>query len=245
MYMGLQQIGKYYYYFNPTTGVMAVSKWVTIEDSVGTKNKYYFRNTGRMATGKFKISGKYYYFYETEENYGVMAVSAWIPLDDGLYYFRSNGQMATGWFTVSGKQYYFGDDGIARKGMQVVSGYTYFFDKTTGRMFSSAWVTENGQKYYFRSNGRMATGMFKISNKWYLFHEDGTMAVSEWYTDTETGKTYYFRYNGRMALGLLPIGKSTYYFYETEENLGVMARDVTITIDGTDYTFGSDGRLVS
>ena len=65
MYMGLKKIGKYYYYFNPSTGI-AASGYV----NTGNETRYFNAKYKRMVTGWTKSAkGELRYFGSN----GVMA----------------------------------------------------------------------------------------------------------------------------------------------------------------------------
>jgi len=87
-------------------------------------------------------------------------------------------------------------------------------------MVISQWITlDDGEQHFFQYNGRMVVSQVKkINGKHYYLDENGAMVKNEWIE--YKGFTYYFQDNGRAATG-------------------------TFTIDGTDYTFDVDGKLIS
>lgn len=129
MYKGLKKVGKYYYYFDGTTGA-AKSGFVTASNG----NTRYFRGgTYRMATG-------------------------WVKSSTGARrYFASNGIMYKGIKKMSGSYYYFNTStGVLTSGFVTVDGNTYYFNPSTYKMVTGT-KTINGGTYVFNSSGVMTS----------------------------------------------------------------------------------------
>ncbi|MCR2041974.1 hypothetical protein DMP11_08075 [Parvibacter caecicola] len=222
------------YYFNGK-GQM-VTGWVTWKAD-GTKS--YFGSNGKALTGLQKISGATYYFDpKTAKSQKWEQV-----LNGNLYYFNGKGQMVTGWVTwkADGTKSYFGSNGKALKGLQKISGATYYFDPKTAKSQKwEQWI--NGNLYYFNGKGQMVTG-------WVTWNADGTKS--------------YFGVDGKAFKGFNKIGGYTYYFdpntckakkweqkingafYYFDSNCRMITGWVTWKADGTKSYFGSDGRAYS
>lgn len=88
-------------------GVRYINKFLTLNNSDGTKSTYFFPASGIKATGLINYNGK-------------------------NYYFNSLGVMQTGWQTVSGATYYFNPNGGAMivNDTVEINGVYYSFDST-------------------------------------------------------------------------------------------------------------------
>lgn len=82
--------------------------------------------------------------------------------------------------------------------------------------YDVGWDYINGKWYYFSGDGWMQTGWIKDRGEWYYCSRDGDM-VAGWVTSN--GKKYYLAGNGKMV------------------------NNATVSIDGAQYTFNSDGSL--
>jgi glucan-binding YG repeat protein len=118
-------------------------------------------------------------------------------------------RILNGWVTVNDKKLYY-DNGVARKGWQIINNNKYFFDRS-GFMITG-WLTDGGLKYYFDSKGVMQTGWLEIEGKRYFFNDDGVMKIG-WHN--ENGKRYYFDNNGIMKIGWMENNGKKYYFDST------------------------------
>lgn len=183
--------------------------------------------------------------------------------DIGFWYLNDDGSYITNnWINEDGKWYYLGEDGYAVTGIvhsgvakyylgkdstmltegsvytngicydvlpsgiliktqkkncwvKVEQGYIYLSE--SGSILRNRWIKENGVKYFIGSDGLMATGWAKINESWYYFNEYGAMMT-----------------------GLLSIDNETYYLNSD----GVMAENITLEIDGQEYTFDETGAAV-
>ena len=203
--------------------------------------------TSGSSTGWQKF-GSRWYFFGTD---GVMRTS-WQKIDGKWYYFSSGGMMLTGWQKIDGKWYYFNAGGDMATGWKKVGNKWYYLN--AGGDMAIGWKKINNKWYYFNSGGDMATGWKSLNNKWYYLNPGGDMAIG-W--KTISGKTYYFKSSGIMAAKewckgwyLNPDGTWTYEYKASwkkdskgwwyGDDSGWFARNTTITIDDTRYTF--DGR---
>ena len=206
-------------------------------------------DNGKYVTGWKNIKNKRYYFYKD----GHMARDEWIK----GYYLTPDGPMALGWQQVGGSWYYFqknGDRGKPLKGWQTINKQKYYFYKD-GRMASDAWIdgyyltaagpqgyawqNSGGSWYYLDSNkknktyGKILTGWQNLDGAWYFFYGDGHMATNTFV------EGYYLNAEGRVGSGWQTVGSDHYYI--DAEGHALTGRQ---NIDGTEYDFGIDGRLV-
>ena len=222
------------YYFTSKAGVM-VTGWLA--NSKGQR-RYFDKTTGVMKTGWLTLSGKKYYLYSKS---GV-AATGWLTdsKKQKRYFNKSTGAMTTGWATISKKKYYFNTStGAAKTGWMTLSGKKYYFD--SAGVMKTGWLTLSGKKYYFYSgSGAAATGWLKDSkgNKRYFDSSTCVMATG---FKTLSGATYYF-YSGSgvMATGWLTDSKGNKRYFGTDGKMATGDK----TIDGKEYTFGSDGIMI-
>lgn len=114
-------------------------------------NWFFLDSTGSLMTGKVKIKGKRYFFYDT----GVMA-TGWIYDEEKAEwgYADESGELHTGWLQSGDIWYWFDSSGVMYKGGD--------------RMI-------NGHKYYFYENGQMAADKFASMN---FYNSDGVKTNS-------------------------------------------------------------------
>ena len=151
----------------------------------------------------------------------------------GTGYFMGR-RYAGEWLENNGMLYYFAEDGFTPpNGVHEVEGKRYLF--VSGQAVRTGWVhlAENGgyamfsgqpdryilngeTMYYTGADGVLAEGLTQLDNRTFFFGEDGTPVT-----------------------GWLKINGSINFFGPD------MFADETVRIDGKDYTFGSEGELVS
>lgn len=257
---GWQKISKQYYYFD-SKGVLQKNKWIDNNtyrvDENGirqtgwvtlTKYTYYFNtSTGKVTKGANKI-GKYYYYFSKK---GRMQKSKWV----GGKYYQANGRMARnkwvglqyvngngkvtktrslGFFTENGKTYYRDTNyELLKNGWHQIDSKWYYFDKNGARL-KSKWIDD----YYVDKNGIRVVDKFKkIKGNYYLFQASGQIAKG---LTTYKGATYYLDpTTGVRKTGFIMVDGKTYYFQPSKS--GAMAVDVTLSIEGSYYTFDKTG----
>ncbi|MDE6764656.1 MAG: hypothetical protein K2N26_03280 [Oscillospiraceae bacterium] len=102
--------------------------------------------------------------------------------------------------------------------VKIDSGYVYEYDNGTNA--ESGWLKIDGKTYYIKKDGTRQTGWLKTKTAKYYFDKNGVMQKSKWIT-MKSGAKYYLRKDGKSAV------------------------DCTLKIDGENYTFDSDGKLVT
>lgn len=199
---------KGYYYYLDKKGIMVENQWAVLNGK-----KYYFRSSGKAATGWFSVKGKPY----LATSQGVVRTNQLYqsPASGKLCYLNSSGTRAKGWQKVGGKYYYFDSKGLAVTGWKKSSGKWYYLDPKTYVMKTNAWITVNKKKYYVDASGVMQTGLKKIGSEWYYFKSDGSRARS-W----------------------VKLGGNWYYF---RPSTGVMLRSFSGKIGSKVYRFNSKG----
>ena len=223
---GFAKVGKYTYYFKPSTGVKQKYCWVSSggnrywlsSSGVVQKNrwlwskKYYASKSGAVLKG-FNAVGKYLYYFDLKT--GKKLTKTLKTIGNDTYYFQSNGTAAKKkWLTVKGKRHYFQSNGKMAKATWVGKYYVDANGVKTGQTKKTGWSTVNGNKYYFDKNANMAKGWQTIS-----------------------GKKYYFNSSGIMLTGIQMIGSTKHYFYPE----GDLAYSTSIIIGAKQYTINSQG----
>ena len=105
-----------------------------------------------------------------------------------------------------------------KDGWQKIDGEWYSFD-SQGYARCSTWLQDKGKWYYLKDSCKMAHDEWLLLNgAWYRFASSGAMLENEWYQNAK-GEWFYLAKDGKMVTG-------------------------EVTIDGTLYTFNSDGVLV-
>jgi glucan-binding YG repeat protein len=152
---------------------------------------------GAMQEGwKTLTNGKYYFMPSTYK----AKAGGWLTDKGYKYYFGNNAVMKVGWLKVNDSKYYLepkdgASQGRMYTGMHKISGATYYFDTTSGKM-KTGWVKDGSDKYYFASNGKMKKGWLSLhGSKYYLNKSNGKMYTgrkkvsgSYYYFDTSSGK---------------------------------------------------------
>ena len=219
---------------------------------------YYFKASGVAAMDLSQIDGKWYFFQTGKQVRG-----AWwyVPSTDGWYYFNgSDGtaktdlqvidgktyyfdpntgkQLRNAWQTVDGKEYYFGSDGVAFKNGLLTLSTGYRFIENNYNVVKNKWWNYNGSWYYFQASGVAAMDLLQIDGKWYFFQAGKQVRGAWWYVPSTDGWYYFNGSDGTAKTGLQVIDGKTYYFYP---DTAKQARNVTLNVNGKQYSFGPDG----
>ena len=173
-----------------------------------------------------------------------------------FYYGDEKGHAVKGLQTIDGYQLYFDKNGRQAKDKIVqIDGKTYYFDKTNGRMVKNQWASVNVggispaskdyRSYYLGNDGAAVTGWQDIDGKHLYFTDTGLYASNGIYSIN--GKNYLFE-KGQLvkdAYGVVDKPGARVrlkYTYRTNADGEVLTGKQII--DGTEYVFASDGRVV-
>jgi glucan-binding YG repeat protein len=214
-----------------------------------TTIRYYFKNSEELATGWYKIDGKWYYFNEWSgtpqfEDGGIYEIDGKLYLFDNdcaLVYGQPGQQSVRITYDSEYNEYscVVNSEGIVQDGWVVVHHYWLGY----GRIIDDR---------YYVSGGVYAHGWQKIDGKWYYFTleewSDGRMICREAGTQTIDGKLYYFNEDGSLlqhGAGWFEIVENNwdgphsvwYYFVNAEE----LATGWT-KIGGDWYYFDTNGK---
>ena len=202
---GLQKIGGYYYFFNPTTCAMCYG-WVEYEG-----DWYYFDDDGTACTGWMEIRGKWYYL----NPYTCKMATGFCTIKNKTHYFGEDGAERFGWIKVDEKWYYLDQYGVMQYGWKTIGGKQYFFD-TNGVMVIGI-VSVDGVIYSFDENGACQGRSSAVAADIIVNTLTGITTTTENSAFGKTGfeesngKTYYYKY-GRLQKGWLLLANKYYYF---------------------------------
>ena len=225
--------------------------WYRHQDGTYTKNDfevidnqtYYFDNDGYRVTGWKQVENDKYYFNAS----GIMATDQWINtyyyVDEngkmvknkwlGIYYLDSNGVWQPDRWIYNGRWWYrYGDGSYPVNKFDVINNNVYYFD--SNGYVVTGWQVINGNWYYFNGSGAMLKSQW-IGN--YYVGKDGIMATSSWVDNNQ----YYVNENGVYVAGRWVQYGSRWCYYAGN----VYAKNITLNIGGTAYTFDSEGYLVN
>ena len=169
---------------------------------------------------------------------GRYARSSWV--DNGKYYVGSNGVYVTNQWVGD---YYLNGAGLVTKNAWVGS----YWCGEDGKYVRSAWVDNN--KSYVNQNGVYLTNQWigdyyvngsgvKVTSAWvgsYWCGSDGKYVKSSWVDNNR----YYVNENGVYVAGAWEKDSKGWKYHAGSE----YAKDITLNINGTAYTFDSNGYM--
>ena len=203
--------------------IIGTGKWET-----NNNGDIIYLFNGKIKTGWFKISGKWYYF---DNKTGTMN-TGWLK-DNDWYYLNSNGELYTNtWFTDTdtNKQYYANEKGRVLMDSWININNDWFYLQKDGTP-ATFWNYMYGDWYYFYSNGQMA---YKTFIDGHYINENGHISRNEWVIIDNN--TFYIKDDETFATFWNKIDDIWYYFYST----GELACNTCI--DG--YNLNENGALI-
>ena len=225
---GFKKIQDKTYYFQSNgyvkTGKLILDKDTYMFDAdgvmiTGWHGNYYFDKDGKMKTNAFVDD---YYLGDD----GQYVTSRWIHVDGKDYYMNAYGKMTKEAWQGA---YYLGSDGVMVKNDFTPDGY---YCGASGAYLTSQWFKHGGKDYYVNGSGLV------VKNAWvgsYYLGSDGVMATSSWVDNNQ----YYVNENGVYVPGRWVQYGSRWCYYAGN----VYAKDITLNINGTAYTFDSNGYM--
>ena len=227
-------------------GLDYINGWRTIDS-----DKYYYKN-GEPLKGWLKDGGSWYYL---DPATGVMQVG-FVTVGNSKYFLDADGIMKTGWIKEDGNWYYANASGVIQTGW-LQQGSTWYYLKPDAGEMATGWLKVGTSWYYFKDGGAMATGWVKDGNTWYYMSASGAMTTgwvkvgSSWYYMKASGAMaanewcngYWLNANGTWTYqprGSWHKDSTGWWFGDTS---GWYAKNTTIIIDGTSYSFNASGYL--
>ena len=205
-------------------GTYPHSQWVRIGGS-----RYYFYDSGYMATGWFRDGADWFFLAPS----GAL-VGGWLK-DGGSWYYLdpASGVMRTGLTAVDGTWYYLDSSGAMRTGwVHLDDGWHYF--ASNGSQIGG-WLRDGGEWYYLDPNsGVMRTGLTGVDGTWYYLDLSGAMRTG-W--EHLFDGWHFFASNGAQMGGWLRDGGEWYYL---DPDTGVM-RTEPLELNGHRYVFDASG----
>ena len=173
---------------------------------------YYLRGDSLLKNGEYKLAdGKWYSF----DKDGRMKAN----IQDSIRWYGESGAAQTGWIKLGETWYYASEvDGRLYKGLHVINGVTYYFDK----------------------KGAMRTGQVVVGNNMLTFDDNGAMIATNPMPDGWTYSSNYDRWlyyqNGKPYTGW--VGS---YFISS----GYMLFNTSVDWKGKTYYLGEDGAYLT
>lgn len=222
--------GYVYYYDKDGVSLKGVQK-------IDGKTYYFNRIDGAMETGWQIVDGNKCYF---DKKRGYEVFNKWIE-DDGDYYFVGEDGVVKKmkWINVGGKNYYLKADGKMTKDWLKIDDYWYLFNKD-GSMVTSTWKWSDGKWYYLKDNGQATVNWIQIGDKWYYFKDPSGELQTGWFR--ADGNWYCTNDDGSMKTGWASSNDGICYLDETT---GRMKKNEWATIDGKTYYFNINGAMVT
>lgn len=222
--------GYVYYYDNDGVSVKGVQE-------IDGKTYYFNRIDGAMETGWQIVDGQRCYF---DKNKGYELFNQWIQDGDDYYFVGNDGPVKKmEWLNDGGKIYYLKADGKMTRDWLKIDEYWYLFNKN-GSMVTSTWEWSNGKWYYLKDNGQAAVGWIQIGEKWYYFKDPSGEMQTGWFR--ADGNWYCTNDDGSMKTGWMSYKDSWCYLDETT---GAMKKNQWAVIDGKTYYFNINGEMVT
>ena len=233
-------------YYVGSDGAYYRNRWIKYE------GKYYYTNGAGLIVKNAWI-GAYYLGSD-----GVMYTNTFTP--DGYYVGADGAYLRNQKIEVDGKEYYLNAAGKVAKNQWVGDYYLNgagsvvknqwvgnYWCGADGRYVKSSWVDDG--KYYVGSNGIYVTNQWigdyylngaglVTKNAWvgnYWCGSDGKYVRSSWVDNNR----YYVDSNGVYVPGRWVAYGSRWCYYAGS----VYAKDITLNINGTAYTFDSNGYM--
>ena len=230
-------------YYVGSDGVYLRNQKVTVDGKV-----YYLNADGKVAKNQW--SGDYYL-----DGNGNVVKNKWI----GNYWCGEDGKYVKNAWVDNNKSYvnengvyvtnqWIGDYYVNGSGVKVTNAWvgSYWCD-SDGKYVKSSWVDNN--KYYVGSNGVYVTNQWVgdyylngaglvTKNTWvgnYWCGSDGKYVKSSWVDNNR----YYVNENGVYVAGAWEKDSKGWKYHAGN----VYAKDITLNINGTAYTFDSNGYM--
>ena len=232
---GWKKIDGYWYFFE-NDGTMATSTWK--KDSKGW---CYLGSDGRMVTNDWAPDSKGWCWIGS--NGYMVEKTKWIQYDGGWYYIEKGYRVQNSWRKDSKGWCYLGPEGRMvtndwvkdSKGWCWIGSAGYMVEKTQ-------WLKVGNDWYYIQKGYRVQSKWMKDSKGWCWLQADGKMLTNGWAKDSKGW--CWIGDNGYMVEQDMWIGEegaagSSYIIK------GYRVDNKTIMIDGAEYTFDADGKLVS
>ena len=222
--------GYRYYYDSDGVSLKGVQK-------IKGKTYYFNRIDGAMETGWQIVDGKRCYF---DKDKGYEVFNQWIQDGEDRYFVGDDGTVKKmQWVNDGGKNYYLKADGTMATDWLKIEDYWYLFNKD-GSMVTSTWKWSKDKWYYLKADGAAATEWFQLGEKWYYFKDPSGALQTGWFR--ANGSWYCSNPDGTMKTGWAESSDGMCYLDETT---GKMKKNEWVTVDGQKYYFNINGIMVT
>ena len=149
------------------------------------------------------------------------AYSGFVTINGHLYYYDpSTGERLKGLQVVDGDTYYFQKSGAAAAGRQTINGLPYYFNPVTYKQMTGIVEVDYGtvkRKHYFLVEGGLASGWVEENGKKYYFSSPETGSILLTGVQKIDDKTYYFDLStGEAREGICENSKGQKYYFTLE-----------------------------
>lgn len=209
------------------TGLMVTNS--IIESDVGTyyvnengyciKNKWivpedkrdwmFFGNDGKLVVSSWLMDSNGWCYVGAD---GCLVRNAWVKDGQEWCYLDSSGRITKNkWIKDSIGWCYLGSNGYCVKNAWIKDSIGWCYLDSTGRMATDCWVRDSAGWCYVGSNGYAVTNCWiRDSVGWCYINANGYMVKNTWINDN--GYWYYLDSNGYMVTGTTTINGTTYTF---------------------------------
>lgn len=270
---GLQTIGNKTYYFKngvmitdsrlskdcktlyvvASNGVITLKPASSVKGWVKAGDDWYYSDGKTFYTGYNVINGKPYFFFEggqmaaDEYVYGSESVAdaSGVLHSDGWIgrYYLSNKVCFEGPCQMNGKYYYF-NYGKSLDGLFNLAGTWYYYDGKGSRTkvtLKNGINNIHGGLLYYNGGASVDSGMIKINGSYYYSYSNGILATGAimGYHYDSASIWKYAGDDGKLVQGWKLIDGYWYFFDDHYNSVtGIQ------TINGKQYVFGTDGRMI-
>ncbi len=223
-----------YWYFARPSGVLMTDCW-----GGGGNRWYYFLDNGRMvADGMCFVKGVPYFF----DADGIMADKGWVTDSRGnKYWAASSGALFTG---VDSAGYVFDEHGVLVVDDVCNVNGTWYVTNAAGKKVGSfstvGWHQVGSYWYYVEEydygQELVRWDLYDDRGRFFTFDNKGRMLANQFY------ERYYLGSNGNALTGWFKVGGV--WYYGNPEDYGYLYNNGIWEINGKEYFFGGDGKLL-
>src|SRR5471030_137026 len=222
--------GYIYYYDKDGVSLKGVQK-------INGKTYYFNRIDGAMEKEWQIVDGKRCYF---DKKRGYQLFNQWVQDNDDFYFLDEKGEAKKmKWVNDGGKSYYLKADGKMTRDWLKIEDYWYYFNKD-GSMATSTWKWSDGNWYYLKDNGEAANNWLQLGDKWYCFKDPSGSLQTGWFR--ANGSWYCANEDGSMKTGWADSADGLCYL---DDDNGTMKKNEWVTVDGKQYYFNINGIMVT
>lgn len=235
--------GKWYYFKDTNTGLRAMMNYGGPHDINGHYYMFGGWNDGSLKTGWVEEKNRQnedVWYYADPNNDSRLAIG-WKKISDTWYHFNESCEMTCNAFAKDSIGWlYLGSDGKPVSGKWIRDDGEWYYIKKNGYMAAKEWAKDSTGWMWMDAGGMITKDKWiKYNGEWYYLKPDGYMAANEW-ADDSTGRCW-LNADGAIAVSRIVLYDGDIYY--VDEN-GYMVCDRTVVIDGAEYYFSPDGKMI-